>query len=143
MNTWMTILLSGSIATIIPILLNWFINRKKSKADASLTDVEIIEKYKTLFGSATTDLVEWRTKCRELESKISTVSTECGDKIADLTVCYEQELNVIRISLKESEERAKKYEDWARRLVGQLQMEGLVPVPFEIVKKAPSMGITK
>lgn len=136
MSAWLTILISGFIATIIPILLTWFLNRHKNRADLGLTDVEIIEKYKNLFGSATTDVVEWKKKCDELEKKIAEVTKNCNDKIAELTVCYEEELKIIRNSLKLAEDRASKHEDWARRLVGQLQMEGFTPVPFELPKKS-------
>jgi len=126
--------LLSAIVSIAVALIGLYFAVKKHPFDIRKLDLEvdkqmgeIIQQYKDLAGGAIGDNVK-------LHQEIQSVR----ERLDEIKARHEQELTEIREALARAEIRATKFEDWAKRLVAQIESLGEVPVPFEPKPRNPT-----
>lgn len=118
--------ISSAVAIIVALVSLYFAIRKhpfdirKLNTESKVDMVDVAEKYQQIANSA----ADMNIKLREEIQKIR-------EQLDEVTRRHEQELTDIRSKLAVAEVRAAKFEDWAKRLVAQIESLGETPVPFE------------
>lgn len=100
---------------------------RKLKVESDGGEVNVAKQYRELADAAAKSEIE-------LRKEIQTVR----EKLEEIKIRHESELEEIRKLLEAAEERAAKFEDWAHRLVSQIESLGEVPVPFEPKPRSPT-----
>lgn len=100
---------------------------RKLNAESELDMVDVAKRYRELANAAA-----------ETETKLHTEIQMVREKLEEIKTRHESELEEIRRLLEAAEQRAAKFEDWAHRLVAQIESLGETPVPFEPKPRNPT-----
>ena len=95
---------------------------------SNLTDVEITEKYRKIISDTIDENRELTEEGNRLKQDIEKLRCE----MLALNEARKNEQESLRKSFEYEIERGKKFEDWARRLVLELQAWEIEPVPFDL-----------
>jgi hypothetical protein len=101
---------------------------KQMSADTSLTKGDLAEKYQGIANRQADENIELTKQNMELKKQIEANRDEMMLIINE----NKKELEKIRKTLDEEIIRGRNFEDWARRLVLQLQSWRIEPVPFDV-----------
>ena len=149
-NSTFLIIFTTFLASIVTTLLanygaRWIDKRKvpvevkQINANANLTDSEIADKYREMIGKTADENIELMEKNKQLRDDIEQLRCEmlasnASNKrfLEESNATNQKALQELRQSFETEIERGKKFEDWARRLVLELQAWNIEPVPFDV-----------
>jgi hypothetical protein len=134
MSVDLVVVLVVAVITASPGVLALVINRRKQSAesrqidtDTSRIQADITARYQAMLADAVNKL-DAQSRMNMFEQ-----SQQAMQKDFDLKI------RVMQAEVEKQTKRADKFEDWARRLVAQLESMSYIPVPLEPSKK-PGMG---
>jgi hypothetical protein len=128
-------MIASIIATLASTLVAQWINKKKIPSEVKQIDAntdfkqsEIADKYREISSKTADENLELINERNKLRSDLEDLrKTMLANDAANKKVLEE-----LRQSFQAEIERGKRFEDWARRLVLELQAWCIEPVPFDI-----------
>ena len=110
----------GVMIALIGSAVTVFINLRKARPEVQFLDADAATKYSDLVDRAAKREAEYQNRIDTLLSRMAQI---------------EQKYSDLSDQVRTANQRADKFENWAKRLTYQVQSMGGVPVPLEPVAK--------
>lgn len=116
----------GVIIALIASAFTVYANLRKLPIEMRSSDADLSAKYAKLASDTAEENVKLREDVEKLRTEIDTLCEQQKADVKDLASKLQEQIG-----------RADKFENWARRLVSQLESLDIVPVPLDITVIRP------
>lgn len=118
--------IAAMAVTVLGLIGGWFMIRPQTQQ----LDSSTAEKYQEIADKAAKTIQEMRKEIDEQQGKY-----EAGKKLLMARIAtVEGEVIDLKAQLRQANERASRFEDWAKRLVYQVRSMGGIPVDLDPTK---------